>query len=1301
MIFLFGDYYQREKLVFQRFSKTSHGEAKIIDMVDASGAGDVKTSTIVEAKDGEIEGITGRKLKIPDSWHNPGGKYHIGVKNGYELYPKVLKERIQSGWKENEWDPNHKLVQAEAIRCLQEFDNKHPDSSQLTAEERLEREELDARVEVLTTLEKKYKNDGPVYDCVVFHDGNMWRAAIDTSEVGDLESCALLGTYRETLQYATLTQKDMLNYAVNIYDEGNLLEIVTTSSSHGTHVASISAAYFPDQPDKNGIAPGAQLVSICIGDNRLGTMETGAALVRAMAKVIQLKCDIINMSYGEHGHWSGGRVMDMVHEVVNKYGVIMVSSAGNNGPCLSTVGTPPTMQSLSVIGVGAYVSPDMAAAEYSLCEKVLGMGYTWTSRGPTLTGDLGVCISAPGGAITSVPNWTLRGAQLMNGTSMSSPHVSGAMGVLLSACKTRSIPYSPYSIRRAIENTALKVDSWDAFSMGHGLLQVEKAFDHIVDNAGNIERDIRFHIECNNKYGGIYLRNSHDFRTPKVIQITVEPFFLDDQNADPHQKISFQMNLRIVCDCTWLMAPTHLSMAYTARSFSVKVDARGLSPGAHFTLVRAYDVQNPQKGPVFSVPVTVIKPKNISENTDWELAVSGVMMKPGAIVREFIEIPRGATWAVIKIKSHNQERSSTFILHSIQLQPQMSCTGQEFFKRVQLGPQGEVTLACPVKDNITSELCIARWWTNSHDIVIDYSIAFHGLKPNQPNITMIGADGIHRVEIASLLKQEEALPVVCLKHHVQVLRPTENKLVPLGCRDIIPKGRQIYGLQLNYTFTIMKQCEVTPSCPLLCDLLYESEYEGQLWMLFDCNKQLIYTGDAYPSKYSVKLEKGDYTVKLQVRHEQRSLLEKITDMPLLVQSKLPSSLSLDIYADHSEALIGGKKFCTAILKPGATCPVFITPLPSEKLSKCWTAGQYLTGTITYAKDDLGKKSDIYSFKYIIPEIPKKPSLNKTHTEKEKTPEEMFTEALRDLKISWISKLKGKYSDDLYEEMISKDPGHVPLLQARLQYLDGNKAERQNNLQEIIKVGDTILSHIDITELLAALGAKKDPLGNNNNNYKISPKVGGGCYQPVTFPVVSSLKLGVVAVSLISFHKEETIIILLWLKWSPEKQKLVIIDTLVKKGMALCDLKYDTNGQCESKGAGLDTEKTSSKSLSTQGIVNSTQQSDGSGESENVGKSLVVCSTSSVVKDINKIYSELQKFVDVSDSKAAPFTEKHALFHNHYGRAIKLLLKLQEEKALQTVEKRLIELFQNLGWNHCSQLYERSFFVRYPPDYRLF
>lgn len=79
-------------------------------------------------------------------------------------------------------------------------------------------------------------------------------------------------------------------------------------ASHGTHVASIASAYFPDCPEECGVAPGAQIASFTIGDGRLGSMETGTALVRAIVKLMEIskkdKIHVINMSYGEHAHFS-------------------------------------------------------------------------------------------------------------------------------------------------------------------------------------------------------------------------------------------------------------------------------------------------------------------------------------------------------------------------------------------------------------------------------------------------------------------------------------------------------------------------------------------------------------------------------------------------------------------------------------------------------------------------------------------------------------------------------------------------------------------------------------------------------------------------------------------------------------------------------------------------------------------------------------------------------------------------------------------------------------------------------------
>ncbi|KAI5444494.1 variant 2, tripeptidyl-peptidase II Tpp2 [Lathyrus oleraceus] len=465
---------------------TSDGKPKILDVIDCTGSGDIDTSKVVKADAyGCICGASGASLVINTSWKNPSGEWHVGYKLVYELFTEDLTSRLKKERKKK-WDEKNQEEIAKAVKQLDDFDQQH-----IKVEDgklKRVREDLQHRLDLLRRQSESYDDKGPVINAVAWHDGEVWRAALDTQSLEDDPDCGRLANfvpltnYRIERKYGVFSKLDACTFVVNVYNNGNVLSVVTDCSPHATHVAGISAAFHPKEPLLNGVAPGAQLISCKIGDSRLGSMETGTGLIRALIAAVEHKCDLINMSYGEATLLPNyGRFVDVVNEAVNKHRVIFVSSAGNSGPGLSTVGAPGGTSS-SIIGVGAYVSPAMAAGAHSVVEPPSeGLEYTWSSRGPTADGDLGVCISAPGGAVAPVPKWTLQRRMLMNGTSMASPSACGGTALLISAMKAEGISVSPYSVRKALENTSVPIGDLpeDKLSTGQGLMQIDKAFEYI------------------------------------------------------------------------------------------------------------------------------------------------------------------------------------------------------------------------------------------------------------------------------------------------------------------------------------------------------------------------------------------------------------------------------------------------------------------------------------------------------------------------------------------------------------------------------------------------------------------------------------------------------------------------------------------------------------------------------------------------------------------------------------------------------------------------------------------------------
>ena len=355
---------------------TTTGEKKVIDVVDCTGSGDVDTSTIRKADDdGCVEGICGEKMKLNPNWKNPTGEWHIGTKRLYEVYPRGLVNRMKQERK-NLWEKKHNELLNKASIELSQFKEKMGKMDTGTEEKKME-EELEARVEALNKVSKKYEDSGPSVQCVVWHDGDAWMAALQTQEIyqfhgedakgmGLLHDFEPLTNYRDCLRHGTFSPLDACNFALNIYEEGNILSIVVDAGSHGTHVAGIAAAHYPEDPPLNGMAPGAKIVSCKIGDTRLGSMETMTGLTRAISAVLENNCDLINMSYGEAAAAPNvGRYVRLADEIVHKHRVIFVASAGNAGPALSTVGAPGGTAS-SIMGIGAYVTPDLARTGHSV-----------------------------------------------------------------------------------------------------------------------------------------------------------------------------------------------------------------------------------------------------------------------------------------------------------------------------------------------------------------------------------------------------------------------------------------------------------------------------------------------------------------------------------------------------------------------------------------------------------------------------------------------------------------------------------------------------------------------------------------------------------------------------------------------------------------------------------------------------------------------------------------------------------------------------------------------------------------------
>lgn len=259
---------------------------------------------------------------------------------------------------------------------------------------------------------------------------------------------------------------------------------------------------------------------------------------------------------------------------------------------------------------------------------------------------------------------------------------------------------------------------------------------------------------------------------------------------------------------------------------------------------------------------------------------------------------------------------------------------------------------------------------------------------------------------------------------------------------------------------------------------------------------LLQSGDAYSNSAYFKLDKGDYVIRLQVRHEKKELLEKVNEVVLQASFKLANSISIDVYKSFNNAVLGnGKKVSTIILPAGISKPFFLAPLPNEKITKN-IVGQssWFDGQIILSKDELGRKVDVHKFTYVISEGPIVKKNGSSPPKETKTKMDEYKEGLRNYKCDFIAKLDGEDAENLYKEVIAANPNyigaHLSLIQnvesgndmktqlpnafyKQIRTIDVNLDELKTKLSKVVKLATQVIEGVNQESLLSFYGIKAD------------------------------------------------------------------------------------------------------------------------------------------------------------------------------------------------------------------------------------
>lgn len=949
---------------------TTTGERKVVDVIDATGSGDVDTTTKVKpTAEGTLPGLSGRTLTLPAGLTNPSGEYRLGLKRADELFPGAALGRLNA----------RETARQRAGNSLRRAArDRQPTAALLAAQAKAPvdrtRAELDliARHEALLALEDEFARPDRdrVYDCVLWHDGEHWRVIVDTARDGDLAAATILRPYGVAGEYAFFDDASHTTFAVQVYAEGDLLSIVTVSGTHGSHVAAIAASHFPEEPARNGIAPGAGILSIKIGDVRNNGSSTGFSEQRALAAAARHGVDIVNASWGGGSiYQDGGNAMSRAYQaLVERHDILAVVSAGNNGPALSTGGNPGG-EADRVLGVGAYVSTEMGRVLYQTLADHPSPDATlqFSSRDPAKDGYLGVDVLAPGAAWASYSAESLRSGGMSNGTSMSAPAVAGAAALLISAGRPLGLDVSPARLRAALKLGVVPVPGEDdAPDYGAGLVHLPSAWDRLQalqdEPAFSAFYDLSVSGGTFTSGGrGLHVREPADRLRQRVVA-RVTPAW--SESTDLAARYDFATDLVLRPADGWIEAPAYVRLANATSNIALQLTLPD-QPGVTVSRVDAFVAGRTDLGPVFSIPITVVRPEPAERFAEHRFTTQ-VPLTPAATRRWFFQAPANATRLRLEVRhlAGTDPVRRSFAIHGLTLSAESRHTSHNQRTYLGLDPEETRIIDIPVKAGHVAEVAFHQFFSSPGDCELEVHFEWIGLGLPETPTLMQPNHGWGTLPLAPLGTRQVKVEAK-LEHAERALLPTRTRRLPMDERAEMPpsplapeSSRPVY---LRQYFTLEFKSATRAA------LLHPQDYDlgegisgGFLHVVHESGEVLL-TGMGRRNNV-INFPKGKTTVIRDfaaLTHE--AWLDSVEHTPLRIAEPVRGNRTLPVRASLRHRFTSGDT-TTLDLVHGREAVIFLRDTQADDMADLDPKPAFLSGKITFKDSEdrsLGEHPLVY------------------------------------------------------------------------------------------------------------------------------------------------------------------------------------------------------------------------------------------------------------------------------------------------------------------------------------------------------